>query len=116
MAELTNLELYTDGRAVTYGRYYRLNKYLYTFPEMSVETNRVYVSMFRYRLNDSRKIIIILRGEFGKIVYQGTIKDEDSMDLFWRCPFTNEHKSAVFTRFKEGNHIIHLELSNYNTN
>ena len=115
MAELTHLELNSDGRAVSYARYYRFNQYLLTFPSMSVETNQIYVSRGKHRIEES-KIKVIVRGELGRIVFQGTIKDEDSMDLFWRCPFTNERKSAVFTRYSKKNHIIHFELSLYNTN
>lgn len=108
---ITYLNFYPDGRIISYGKYTKLNQPLQTFPGYRIETDNVHYSRGFYQLDFGGGINIYLKGRFGKMVYRGTIQDENTIDLSYSCPFTNFRKSATFLRYSPGEHIIHFEIS-----
>jgi len=108
---ITYLSFYPDGRVISYGKYSKLNQLLQTFPGFRIETDTVLYSRGFYQLDFGGGINIYLKGEYGKMVYRGTILDQNTIELSYRCPITNFEKTATFFRFSSHPHIIHIELS-----
>ena len=100
---------YPDGRVVSMGKSTKFNESLRTYPWFKVDSDTIHFSRGIYKVNIWDSIVITVKGDFGKIVYQGDIRDEN-IDLYYRCPFTNIKKSATYTRFNEEHNIIHLKL------
>lgn len=74
-------------------------------------SDTVHVSRGFYEIDIWDSIRIVIKaGDFGKMEYRGFIRDEDTVDLFFRCPFTWAKKSATFVRCILQKDIIHMEL------
>lgn len=107
----TFLRFYPDGRVISYGKYTRFDQVLQTFPRFRVESDKVHFSRGIYHTDIWDNIRIVLKGYYGKIEYNGFIRDEDTVDLFYNCPFTCARKLVTFIRFSASEHIIHIEVT-----
>jgi len=108
---ITFLRLYPDGRVIVYGKSTAFDESLQTFPWFRVDSDINFLAEGNYLIVDDNRIKIRVVGGYGPIDYRGTIRDEDTLYLNCRCPFTNYVKSEKYLRFSEDNHIIHFEVS-----
>ena len=106
---ITFFLFYSDGRVISFGKSTKYDQPLQTFPGFKVDSDIIHFSRGFYKVDIWDSIVITVKGNFGKIVYDGYIRDE-YIDLYYRCPFTNIKKSATYTRFSEEHHIIHFKL------
>jgi len=105
------LFFYKDGRVISYNRYNRFDQHLHSFPGLRVESDTVHVARGFYEIDIYENLRIVIKaGTFGKMEYHGHIRDDDSVDLFSRCPFTWAKKSATFVRCTEKKDTSHMGL------
>ncbi len=107
--DITFFLFYPDGRVISFGKSAKLDQPLQTFPGFRIKSDTTHFSRGVYHIDIWDNIRITVKGSYGKVVYQGFIRDED-IDLYYRCPFTNIKKSATYIRFSKEHHIIHFEL------
>lgn len=108
--DITLFWFYPDGRVVSMFKSTKFDQPLRTYPWFKVDSDVIHFSRGIYTIDIWDAIIITVRGCFGKIVYDGYIRDDDTIDLYYRCPITNFKKLVTYVRFCEEQHIIHLEL------
>ena len=106
---ITLFWFYPDGRVISMVKSNLFDQHLKTFPWMKVDSDVIHFSRGIYKVDIWDNIRICMEGEYGKIVYEGHIRDEN-IDLYYRCPITNVMKLMTYVRFCEEHHIIHLEL------
>jgi hypothetical protein len=106
------LWFYRDGRVISGDNSTKVDQ---SSPQwFEAKPYKVHYSRGIYEIGKDNRIRIVIKGEdYGTLVYQGTIHNDDTIELTCRCPFTNHIKSAIYTRFTEGKHIIHMEISNF---
>ena len=97
----TFLFFFKDGRVISYNRYDRFNQHLLSFPELKVEDEKIHCFRGIYQVDIWDNIRIVIKSDFGKTEYNGFIRDDGTLDLFCRCPFTYAKKSATFVRCSE---------------
>jgi hypothetical protein len=106
------LMFYPDGRVISGDNSTKFDQF--TSQWFDAKSYKVHYSRGIYQIGEGGKIRIVIKGEdFGTLVYRGTIINDDTVELSCRCPFTNYMKSATYLRFSEGNHLIHMEISNF---
>ena len=98
---ITFFLFYTDGRVISFGKSAKFDQPL--------QTDTTHFSRGFYHIDIWDNIRITVKGSYGKIVYQGFIRDEN-IDLFYRCPFSNCKKLVTFIRFSKEHHIIYFKL------
>ena len=108
---LTFLRFFSDGRVISFGKSTRFDQVLLTFPRFRVESDKVHYSRGIYHIDIWDNIRIVLKGCLGKMEYNGFIRDEDTIDLLYSCPFTCARKLVTFLRYSIDEHIIHIEIS-----
>jgi len=109
---ITVLFFYKDGRVISYNRYNWFDQYLHSLPELRVESESVLCFRGIFQIDLWDNIRIVLKGyDLGKMEYRGFIRNEDTIDLFSRCPFTCAKKSATFVRCCERKELIHFEIN-----
>jgi hypothetical protein len=116
---LTFLHFYPgfpNGRVISIGKYTKLDQCFQAYPWLRLDSDFVQFSRGFYEINEGNKIRIVIKGDFGKLVYRGTIRKNGTIELSYKCPISNAGKSATFLRFSEENHIIHIELSDISIN
>jgi hypothetical protein len=107
---ITFLFFYKDGRVMSYNKYNRFDQHINSFPGLSVESEKVHRFRGIYQVDLWDNIRIVIKGDLGKMEYKGFIRDEDTVDLFCRCPFTWAKKSGTFVRCSLRKDLIHMEL------
>lgn len=95
------LLFFRDNRVLYYSRYNRFDQQLHSFPGLRLESENVYCFRGIYQVDIWDNVRIVIKGDFGKMVYRGFIRDEDIVFLICRCPFTCAKKSATFVRCAE---------------
>jgi len=106
---ITFFLFYPDGRVISFGKSAKFDQPLRTYPWFKVDSDTIHFSRGIYHIDIWDNIRICMKGDFGKIVYDGYIRDDD-IDLFYSCPFTNFRKLATYIRFSKEHHIIHFKL------
>jgi hypothetical protein len=97
-----------DGRVVAMFKSNLYDQHLITYPWFKLDSDIIHLSRGFYKIDIWDNIRICLKGDYGKIVYEGHIRDE-YMDLYCRCPITNFKRLVTYVRLNEEHHI-HLEL------
>ena len=96
---ITFLLFYKDGRVISYNRYNRFDQHFHLVPFRGI-----------YQVDLWDNIRIVLKGDLGKLDYKGFIRDDETVHLFSRCPFTWAKKQATFVRCSLLKDLIHMEL------
>ena len=109
MDGITFFLFYPDGRVISFGKSAKFDQPLQTYPGFRIKSDTTHFSRGTYRIDIWDNIRITVKGSYGKIIYQGFIRDEN-IDLFYRCPFSNCKKLVTFIRFSKEHHIIHFKL------
>ena len=99
-----------DGRVKSYNRYNRFDQHLHSFPGLRIESENVHCFRGIYQVDIWDHIRIVIKTDYGKLECRGFIRDENTVDFFFRCPFTWAKKSATFVRCTERKNIIDKEL------
>ena len=110
------LWFYPDGRVMSFGKAVEFAKTLQTFPWFNVDSDTIHYSRGIYHIDIWDNIRVVIKCDFGKLEYRGFIRDEDTIDLFSRCPFTCAKKSATFVRCSLRKELIHMYLGDVCTN
>lgn len=113
--EFTFFRFYSDGRVIRYGRYTKHDRMFHSYVWFTLEEEQTHISHGIYQLDKNDGIRLVFKSDYGTMVYRGTIRDEN-IDLSYGCPITNFKKSETFLRYSSEHHIIHIELSEINTN
>jgi len=114
--ELTFLKFYSDGRVIRYGRYTRHDRMFRSYLWFTLDKEQTHISRGIYQLDKNDGIRLVFKSDYGTMIYRGTIRDENTIDLSYGCPYTNFGKSATFLRFSSEQYKIHIELSDTYTN
>ena len=110
---VTFLWFYPDGRVISGDNSTKIDQSSLAFQWLRAKNHNVHYSRGIYQIGEGNRIRIVVKGgDYGTLVYRGTINKDDTIELTCRCPFTNHLKSAIYTRFTEWNHIINMEISN----
>ena len=107
--EITFINLYDDGKALSFGKNTRYGEYFTTLSQLRVESDKVDYLYGRYWITEGNSIRIKLDGEY-KIDYRGTIQKDDTIDMVCRCPYTHYRKVVIFRRFSEREHLVHFQM------
>jgi len=107
---ITIIFFFKDGRVMSYNRYDRFDQHLHSFPGLTVESENFHCFRGIYQVDIWDNIRVVIKTDYGKLEYRGFIRDEDTVDLFFRCPFTWAKKSATFVRCILQKDIINKEL------
>ncbi len=107
------LFFYRDGRVISYNKYNRVDQHLNSAPGLRIESENVYSFRGIYHIDIWDNIRIVIKGDFGKMEYRGFIRNEETVDLIFRCPFTWAKKSATFVRCCERKDIINKEVGDF---
>lgn len=114
--EFTFFRFYSDGRVIRYGRYTKHDRMFHSYVWFTLEEEQAHMFRGIYQLDKGNGFRIVIKGEYGTMIYQGTIRDENTIDLSYGCPITNFGKSASFSRFSFKPHKVQIELSEIYTN
>ena len=104
------LWFYPDGRVMSFGKAVEFAQTLQTFPWYNVDSDTIHYSRGIYHIDIWDNIRVVIKSDFGKLEYRDFIRDEDTIDLFSRSPFTCAKKSATFVRCTLPKDIIDKEL------
>jgi len=107
---ITVLYFYMGGRVVSYHRCNRFDQQLHSFPGLRLESENVNCFRGIYQVDIWENIRIVIKG-FGKLEYRGFIRDENTVDLFYQCPFTWAKKSATFVRCLLQKDVTHFNIN-----
>ena len=89
---------------------------LRSYPWFKLEEEQTHISRGIYQLDKGNGIRLVFKSDFGMIIYRGTIRDANIIDLSYSCPFTNFRKSATFMRHSLEQHKVQIEVSEIYTN
>jgi hypothetical protein len=109
MEGVTFLWFYPDSRVISGDNSTKFDQYSSQWFE--AKPYKVHYFRGTYTIGERRRIRIVIRTDYGTLVYRGTINKDDAIELTSRCPFTNHIKSATYLRFSEGNKITHMKIS-----
>lgn len=107
---------YPDGRVISFCKTSDFEQTLQTFPWFKVDSDTIHHSRGIYQVDIWDNIRVVIKGDIGKLEYRGFIRDDDTIDLFSRCPFTCAKKSATFVRCTVPKDNVHMELGDVCTN
>jgi len=105
------LLFYPNGRVISYGSYRKPNQSVSAVQWVNKESEKVQFSRGIYHIDIWDNIRITVKGDFGTMVYHGFVRDENAIDLYCKCPFTNFKTLKTYQRFSSEHHIIHKQLS-----
>jgi hypothetical protein len=80
---ITLFGFYPDGRVVSMFKSTKFDQQLRTYPWFKVDSDIIHFSRGFYKVDIWDSIVITIKGNFGKIVYDGYIRDEN-IDLYYR--------------------------------
>ncbi len=113
---ITFFLFYSDGRVISFGEPTMFDQHLRTFPGVHKKSGTIQFARGIYHVDIWDNIKIIVKGSYGKIVYQDFVKDEKTIDLSYSCPFTNFTKLVTYIRFSKEHHITRFELNQITMN
>ena len=107
--EISFIQFYEDGRAMFFGKSIRFGHQFTTSNWVKIESDKVVYLYGRYWIGDGNRIKIKLVGEF-RLEYRGRIMNIYTLELIYRCQYTNSRKVVTFRRFSERKHLVYTQL------
>jgi len=104
---VTFLWFYPDGRVISGDNSTKLDRFSSATQWFKAESYDVHYSRGIYQIGEGNRIRIVIKGDYGTLVYLGIIQDENTIALYCRCPITNYRKTATYLRFTEEQYIIY---------
>lgn len=107
--EIIFLQLYEDGRAMSFGKNTRYGQHLTTSIGVKIESDKVDYLVGQYWITEGCTIRVRMDGEY-RVDYRGRVKNDGTMELICRCRITNFRKMVTFYRFSEREHLVYNQL------
>ena len=112
LVEVNFLMFYRDGRVISGDNSTKFDQSSSAFQWYKTKSYNVHFFRGTYTLGEDNKIRMVIKSDYGTLVYRGTINNDDTIELTCRCPFSNHLKSAIYNRFTDRKNIVHMEISN----
>jgi hypothetical protein len=108
---ITFLLFYPNSRVISFGSSGQANQSSSAIQWLSRESEKIHFSRGIYHIDIWDNIRITVKGDYGTMVYRGFVRDENTIDLYCKCPFTNFKTLKTYQRFSSEHHIIHKQIS-----